>query len=83
MNPFEAMVIIAIFAIIANVIKSKRVSQPKTKKRSARHEQDDHEDVATNQELQLEIMAMRKRIAALEAIVTDKSYDLKKEIDDL
>ncbi len=80
MNPFEAIVIIAVFAIIASVIKNKR-RHPND---DDRHDHQQHqEETSVNQQMQLELMALRKRVEALEAIVTDKSYNLKREIDDL
>jgi hypothetical protein len=79
MNPFEAIVIIAVFAIIASVIKNKR-RHPND---DDRHDQHQDEEAVDNQQMQLELMAMKKRVEALEAIVTDKSYNLKREIDDL
>jgi hypothetical protein len=92
MNPIEAGVIIATVAIIASVIKSKR-QQPRDH-RDYDDQEDDHRDNSDNRnnreshavspkEMQLEIMALKKRVEALEAIVTDKSYSLKREIDDL
>ena len=81
MNPFEAIVIIAVFAIIASVIKNKR-RHPNDDDRYD-HDQHQDEDTSVSQQMQLELMALRKRVEALEAIVTDKSYNLKREIDDL
>lgn len=82
MNPFEAIVIIAVFAIIASVIKNKR-RHPNDDDRYDQHDQHQDEDTSPNQQMQLELMALKKRVEALEAIVTDKSYNLKREIDDL
>lgn len=76
MNPFEAIVIIAVFAIIASVIKNKHNNQSQSTEPSSH--QDDHVE-----QMQAQIMDLKKRVETLEAIVTDKSYNLKKDIDNL
>jgi len=42
-----------------------------------------HSGSAANDTLQQEITELKKRVATLEAIVTDKSYTLKQQIDQL
>ncbi len=76
MNVFEAIVIIAIFAIIASIIKNKQNKQPQA------HQQH-HNNQPEAEQMQAQIMDLKKRIETLEAIVTDKKYNLKREIDDL
>ncbi|MCJ8274459.1 MAG: hypothetical protein MJK04_34315 [Psychrosphaera sp.] len=83
MNPFEAIVIIAVVAIIASVIKNKRKHPNADDHNDHNDYNDQDEDTGVSQQMQLELMALRKRVEALEAIVTDKSYNLKREIDDL
>lgn len=75
MNPIEGVVLISIVAIIASVIKNKR--------KATHSEPQQSTDDDTSNQMQLEFMALKKRVEALEAIVTDKHYDLKREIDKL
>ncbi|MFT4926480.1 MAG: hypothetical protein ACI8WB_002578 [Phenylobacterium sp.] len=44
---------------------------------------DDDEESGSAKELKLEVMALKKRVEALETIITDKAYDLKQQIDKL
>ena len=87
MGPFEAIVIIVIAVMIANVLKSKNQAKygsdrDERDERGERGKRQQHQS-QDSKELQLELMAMKKRIEALEAIVTDKSYNLEREIDRL
>jgi hypothetical protein len=75
MNPIEGIVLISIVAIIASVIKNKR---KKPNDAPPQYQDDD-----TSKQMQLEMMALKKRVEALETIVTDKNYDLKREINQL
>ena len=77
MHVFEAIVIIAVVAIIASVFKS--AINGKGKKNRG----DQVEDPNAVRELQAEVATLKERVATLETIVTDKSYNLKREIDDL
>lgn len=83
MGPFEAIVIIAVVGMITSVIKSKHKAQAGAKHYPSTDEDKYEYDDQETRELQLEITAMKKRIEALEAIVTDKNYDLGREIDRL
>ena len=72
MNVFTALTVIAIVAIIANTIKAIAVGRgPKPVKNQI------------PPELEQQVEQLKERVAALEAIVTDKNYDLSKEIDRL
>lgn len=78
MNIFEAAVIIVVFAIIASVIKNKQTAKMQKPYRQPEHNKD-----ANTEQMQAQILELKKRVETLEAIVTDKSYNLKREIDDL
>ena len=83
MGPFEATVIIVIVVAIASTVKNKQNLRYGRGEKADSEESGQYYDEPENKELQLEIMAMKKRIEALEAIVTDKNFDLRNEIDRL
>ena len=72
MSVFTALTVIAIVAIVAEMIKSLAKSRGL---HSSKQQQ--------NQQLEQKIAQLQERVATLEAIVTDKNYDLSKEIDQL
>ena len=71
MNIFTAITVVAIVAIVAEMIKS----LAKSKRPVANHQQ--------NRQLEQELAQLKERVSTLEAIVTDKNYDLGREIDKL
>lgn len=73
MNVFEMVAIITVISIIGGLV-SNRQKQPKNHA---------PRDDAETEQMQQQILDLKKRVEALEAIVTDKSYNLKREIDDL
>lgn len=72
MNVFTMVTVVAIVAIVAEMIKS--LANAKTKNANTKRD---------TQQFEQEIDQLKDRVAALEAIVTDKNYDLSKEIDKL
>lgn len=71
-------VIVPIVAIICGTIiaiKQMRIKQAN----NAAYDK----EIGDSDALKLEIVALKKRIEALETIVTDKNYNLKQEIDQL
>lgn len=75
MNVFTAMTVIAIVYIVAEMIKYVATAKTRHLKSSANNQQ--------AQELTQEVAKLKERVSTLEAIVTDKNYDLSKEIDRL
>ena len=75
MNVFTAMTVIAIVYIVAEMIKYVATAKTRHSKSSANNQQ--------AQELTQEVAKLKERVSTLEAIVTDKNYDLSKEIDRL
>ena len=71
MNLFTAMMVVAIVAIVAEMIKS----LAKSKKHAINPQE--------NKQVEQELAQLKERVSTLEAIVTDKNYDLGKEIDRL
>jgi hypothetical protein len=74
MNPFEMVVAIVIVGCVAGVI-SKWIEV-----RAARR---DAGDASADAEMQQTLRRLEQRIEALEAIVTDKRYHLKREFEGL
>lgn len=71
MNIFTALTVVGIVAIIAEMIKTlSRNRNPIAKGQQ-------------NNQIEKELAQLKERISTLEAIVTDKNYDLSKEIDRL
>ncbi|WNO59970.1 hypothetical protein [Rheinheimera sp. MMS21-TC3] len=70
MGPFE----IAAIAIIGGLAYSAYEVHSKNKHKTSSKDVDD---------LKLELNSLKQRIATLETIVTDKSYQLKEQIDSL
>lgn len=77
MDPFKVAIVAIICYTIVTIYKYQN-PQPKGKGKAAKSE-----DEVDTKALQLEVMALKKRVETLESIVTDKSYDLKREIDSL
>lgn len=71
MSLSTAIMIIAVVAIVAETIKS----LAKNKKHAIAPQE--------NKQVEQELAQLKERISTLEAIVTDKNYDLGKEIDRL
>ena len=72
MHVFEFIILIMIVIGIFEFLKQRQKTQAATAKSSQ-----------SQQELQDELDKVKQRLAVLESIVTDKGYDLKKEIDEL
>ena len=72
MNIFTALTVVAIVAIVAGTIKS--LANNRYKKTAS---------TIDTQDFELQIEQLKQRVSTLEAIVTDKNYDLDKQIDRL
>jgi hypothetical protein len=70
--------VIAIVAIVGGFIYAAYEKQIELKKEEAKHRNSAEDD-----KLMKEVAELKKRVAVLEKIVTDKNYSLKEEIDSL
>lgn len=72
MNPFEMVVIIVVISLLAGIAKQWINSR-----------QTPEVDLSPMENKISKLESLEERVRILEAIVTDKGYDLKKEIDNL